>query len=89
MTDGPAHKGTFIAGFLFFVVGVVFTLEELGAFNVRLADLWVVGPVALIAAGVAIVAVTLWPHRHDRDREHDQPRVGAASHERSDVTPHG
>ena len=74
VTKAPQHKGTFLAGLLFFIIGAAFTLEELGVWNVQFGDLWFIGPVALIVAGLAIIAVSMWSHGADSpDDEVDEP----------------
>lgn len=46
------HPGTFVAGLLFMVVGVVYALEGFDVWTVRPGRLW---PVALIAIGVVVL----------------------------------
>lgn len=49
------HAGTLFAGFIYLVVGIVFFLEALGYWSLRLSDLRYVGPLALVVAGIAVV----------------------------------
>ena len=74
MMRAPLHPGTFVAGLLFFMIGCAFTLEELGVWDVKLGDLWFVGPLAMILAGAAIIAVGTW-HREPPAVEDDDDLV--------------
>jgi len=65
MKYAPLHPGTFVAGFLFFLTGLVFTFEELGVWSFQLGDLWFLGPVALVIAGIAVIGSTLWSQASD------------------------
>lgn len=53
------HLGTLLAGLIFLVVGVAFTLEALGYWSLELSDLRYLGPAALIAVGLAMVGGSL------------------------------
>lgn len=49
------HAGTLFAGFIYLMVGVVFVLEALGYWSLRLSDLRYLGPLALVVVGIAVV----------------------------------
>lgn len=53
------HPATFFAGLIFLVVSVVFTLEALGVWTVRLADLRLIGPLALVLIGLGVIGGSL------------------------------
>ncbi len=49
------HAGTFVAGLVFLAVGVAFILEAAGVWTVRMADLKLIGPLALVVIGAATI----------------------------------
>ena len=49
------HAGTFATGIVFLAIGVAFMLEALGVWRVRLADLRLIGPIALVLIGLAVI----------------------------------
>lgn len=53
------HVGTLFAGLVFLVVGLTFMTEALGWWNLQMADLRYVGPIVLIAGGLAVTASAL------------------------------
>lgn len=53
------HAGTFFAGAIFFLVGVAFLLEALEVWDLSVADLRYVGPLALVVAGLAVVVSSI------------------------------
>lgn len=56
------HPGTMLAGFIYLVIGVAFVLEALGYWTLRLSDLRYIGPLALVVAGIAVVAGSVTRH---------------------------
>lgn len=54
------HPGTFTAGAVFVALGVAFTLEGLDVWTLRLRDLDVLFPIALVVVGVAVLVAALW-----------------------------
>lgn len=60
------HAGTLFAGFIYLVVGIVFVLEALGYWSLRLSDLRYVGPFALVVAGIAVVVGSMTRKSADR-----------------------
>ncbi len=59
------HPGTFTAGVVFVLLGLVFALEAVGVWTLRLNDLALLGPLAIIGIGIAVLASTLWTGRSD------------------------
>lgn len=59
------HPGTMVAGLIFLVTGVAFVMEALGMWTLALSDLRLVGPLALVLAGVAVV-ITAWARPTDK-----------------------
>lgn len=53
------HKGTLFAGLLYLTIGVAFILEALDVWSVRLADLRLIGPLALVVIGAAVIMGSL------------------------------
>jgi hypothetical protein len=49
------HMGTFLAGLIFLAVGVAFMLEAADVWTIRVGDLKLVGPLALVVIGVSII----------------------------------
>lgn len=49
------HVGSFITGLVFLVVGVAFALEAAGYWTIRVSDLRLIGPLALVLIGAAII----------------------------------
>ncbi|MGC2239774.1 MAG: hypothetical protein WA726_02945 [Acidimicrobiia bacterium] len=53
------HRGTLFAGVVYLVIGVLFFLEGLGAWTLKISDLRYVGPFALLVLGLAVVVGSL------------------------------
>lgn len=53
------HSGTLMAGIVYTGIGVAFLLEALGYWTMRVADLRVVGPLALLVIGLSVIVGTL------------------------------
>lgn len=53
------HRGTLFAGVIYLVLGVVFFLEGLDVWTLKLADLRYIGPLALLVLGLAVVVGSL------------------------------
>ncbi len=53
------HRGTLFAGVIYLVIGVLFFLEGLGAWTLKISDLRYVGPFALLVLGLAVVVGSL------------------------------
>lgn len=53
------HPGTFLAGLLFFVMGVLFVLETLEVWTFTLTMAGYAVPAALIAVGVVVIVSSL------------------------------
>ena len=53
------HAGTLFAGIVFLMVGIAFLFEAAGAWTLGVADLAYIGPLALVAAGVAVLVGAL------------------------------
>jgi hypothetical protein len=49
------HMGTLFVGAVYFAIGVVFVFEAMGAWSLQVGDLRLVGPLALVVAGLAVV----------------------------------
>lgn len=50
------HIGSFVTGLVFLAVGVAFALEAAGVWEIRISDLRLIGPLALVLIGVSIIA---------------------------------
>jgi hypothetical protein len=53
------HKGTLFAGVIYLGIGIGFLLEALEVWTLRISDLTVVGPLALVVLGLAVVIGSL------------------------------
>jgi len=53
------HKGTLFAGVIYLGIGIVFLLEALEVWTLQISDLTVVGPMALVILGLAVVIGSL------------------------------
>jgi len=53
------HTGTLMAGIVYAGIGVAFLLEALGYWTLRVADLRVIGPMALLVIGLGVIITTL------------------------------
>lgn len=53
------HSGTLMAGIVYTGIGVAFLLEALGYWTMRVADLRVVGPLALLVIGLSVIVGTV------------------------------
>jgi hypothetical protein len=53
------HSGTLMAGLVYTGIGVAFVLEALGYWTLRVADLRVIGPLALLVIGLGLIVGTL------------------------------
>ena len=49
------HAGTLLAGLIYLATGVVFILEALEVWTMQVGDLRLVLPLAMVAAGMAVV----------------------------------
>lgn len=49
------HRGTLFAGLIYLIVGVALILEALEVWTLQIGDLQYLGPVALVAVGLAVV----------------------------------
>ena len=66
------HPGTFVAGVVFVVIGVIYFIDALGGWTVNPARLW---PVVLIAIGVTVL---LSSGRRRTGTESSTPEIGSA-----------
>jgi hypothetical protein len=57
------HVGTLLAGIVFLAVGLLFVAEALEWWTLQVSDLRYVGPLALVVAGVAVVASSITSRR--------------------------
>lgn len=57
------HKGTFFAGLIFLAIGVAFVLEALELWTLRFSDLRLIGPLALVVIGIAVIMGSLGARR--------------------------
>jgi hypothetical protein len=63
------HAEPLVAGLVFLVVGVAFVLEALGIWTLGVDDLRFAGPLALVVAGLGVLAVSVArSQRVDRGR---------------------
>ncbi len=53
------HRGTLFAGIIYLTIGIMFFLEGLDVWSLKIADLRYVGPVALLVLGLAVVVGSL------------------------------
>jgi hypothetical protein len=53
------HKGTLFAGVIYLGIGIGFLLEALEVWTLRISDLTVVGPLAFVVLGLAVVIGSL------------------------------
>jgi hypothetical protein len=53
------HKGTLFAGVIYMGIGIGFLLEALEVWTLQISDLTVVGPLALVILGLAVVVGSL------------------------------
>ena len=53
------HRGTLFAGVIYLGIGIVFLLEALEVWTLQISDLTVVGPLALVILGLAVVIGSL------------------------------
>lgn len=54
------HPGTFTAGAIFVALGLAFTLEGFDVWTLRLSDLDVLFPIAMMMIGIAVLVAALW-----------------------------
>jgi hypothetical protein len=60
------HAEALVAGLVFLVVGVAFVLEALGTWTLGVEDLRFAGPLALVVAGLGVLAASVArTHRGD------------------------
>jgi hypothetical protein len=59
------HSGTMLAGVVYLILGVAFILEALDVWTVRLTDLRLLVPGALVVIGIAVLIGTVG----QRDRQ--------------------
>ncbi len=57
------HWGTLLTGVIYLVIGVAFVLEALDVWALRLADLRLIGPLALVVIGIAVIMGSLGARR--------------------------
>jgi hypothetical protein len=48
------HRGTLFAGVVYLMVAIVFMLEALAVWTLRIGDLRYIGPIALVLIGLAV-----------------------------------
>jgi hypothetical protein len=72
MNDDRFHPGTFTAGVFFFVLGLAFTLEAADVWTFRLEHFKVLGPLTLVAIGLAVLVASTWSRAHPVERETDR-----------------
>ena len=48
------HRGTLFAGMVYLMVAIVFMLEALDVWTLKIGDLRYVGPIALVLIGLAV-----------------------------------
>ncbi|MEX0863478.1 MAG: hypothetical protein WD269_01220 [Acidimicrobiia bacterium] len=53
------HRGTLLAGVIYLALGVAFLLEAMDIWTVRVADLRILFPAALVAIGIAVIIGTV------------------------------
>lgn len=53
------HLGTFVAGAIYLVIGAAFLAEALGWWALQWADFCLLGPLALVVAGIAVIVGSL------------------------------
>ena len=53
------HTGTLMAGIVYTGIGVAFLFEALGYWTLRVADLRVIGPLALLVIGLSVIVTSL------------------------------
>jgi hypothetical protein len=51
------HRGTLFAGLIYLLIGVALVLEALEVWTLRIGDLTYLGPIALVAVGLAVVVI--------------------------------
>ena len=49
------HTGTLFAGLIYLIIGVALVLEALEVWTLQIGDLRTLGPIALVAVGLAVV----------------------------------
>ena len=49
------HAGTLFAGVVYLGIGIAFILEALDVWTLQIGDLRLIGPIALVVLGVAVV----------------------------------
>lgn len=57
------HWGTLLTGVIYLVIGGAFVLEALDVWALRLADLRLIGPLALVVIGIAVIMGSLGARR--------------------------
>jgi hypothetical protein len=53
------HIGTLMAGIVYAGIGIAFLFEALGYWSLRVADLRIIGPLALLLIGLSVIVTTL------------------------------
>jgi len=53
------HRGTLFAGAVYLIVAIVFMLEALDVWTLRIGDLRYIGPIALVLIGLAVAIGSL------------------------------
>jgi hypothetical protein len=53
------HVGTLFAGFVYLAIGLVFLAEAVGWWTFQWSDLRIIGPLALVLIGLAVLVGTM------------------------------
>lgn len=53
------HNGTLMAGIVYTGIGMAFLLEAMGYWTMQIADLRLIGPLALLAIGLSVIVGSL------------------------------
>jgi hypothetical protein len=53
------HIGTLFAGFVYLIIGLVFLAEAVGWWTFQWSDLRLIGPLALVLIGLAVLVGTV------------------------------
>lgn len=72
MNDDRFHPGTFTAGVFFLVIGFAFALEAADVWTFKLEHFKVLGPLTLVAIGLAVLAASTWSRAHPAERSTDR-----------------
>jgi len=61
------HIGTLFAGLVYLAIGVTFLFEALGWWTLQVRDFRLVGPLALVVGGLAVIVVSMGRRRETLD----------------------